>query len=37
MTEWLHPAFLMLMGALALPLLRGVWQKCCRYWCQYWP
>ena len=27
MTEWLHPAFLMLMGALALPLLRGVWQK----------
>ena len=27
MIEWLHPAFLMLLGALVLPLLRGVWQK----------
>ncbi|NRB19160.1 MAG: Na(+)/H(+) antiporter subunit D [Rhodobacteraceae bacterium] len=27
MTEWLHPALLMLLGALVLPLLGGVWQK----------
>ena len=27
MIEWLHPACLMLLGALLLPLLRGVWQK----------
>ncbi|WIY25669.1 Na(+)/H(+) antiporter subunit D [Parasedimentitalea psychrophila] len=27
MTEWLHPALLMLLGALVLPLLAGVWQK----------
>lgn len=27
MTEWLHPALLMLFGALVLPLLRGFWQK----------